>query len=412
MTCARLLRGAVAIPALALAMTLVQAPVTARPAAAQSSQFAPAIYVNGQPVTNFEIQQRTRFLELLGQPGDLAAEARKGLIEDRLASAAGKQLGLKLNPAAIQRGMTEFAARANMSAEDFTRALGESGVSAETFRDFVTAQITWRELVRGKFMPNVSITEVDIDRALAAQHQSANVRVLLSELVIPVQDNPDQAMAMARQLQSEVRSEAAFAEAARNYSAAQTAPSGGKLDWMPLANLPAPLRAEVLGLRPGGVTAPLAVPNAVILLQLRAVSDEAGSAPADQNVQYAQFLFADGPDAAAEAARIRARVDTCNDLLAYAKGLPADQMLLDTRPLNEVPKDIALELAKLDPGESSTALKRGNARVFLMLCARNPVEKGDAARDQMRQQLIGQRLGAMAEVYMEQLRSEAIIRTP
>lgn len=412
MTCARLLRGAVAIPALALAMTLVQAPVTARPAAAQSSQFAPAIYVNGQPVTNFEIQQRTRFLELLGQPGDLAAEARKGLIEDRLASAAGKQLGLKLNPAAIQRGMTEFAARANMSAEDFTRALGESGVSAETFRDFVTAQITWRELVRGKFMPNVSITEVDIDRALAAQHHSANVRVLLSELVIPVQDNPDQAMAMARQLQSEVRSEAAFAEAARNYSAAQTAPSGGKLDWMPLANLPAPLRAEVLGLRPGGVTAPLAVPNAVILLQLRAVSDEAGSAPADQNVQYAQFLFADGPDAAAEAARIRARVDTCNDLLAYAKGLPADQMLLDTRPLNEVPKDIALELAKLDPGESSTALKRGNARVFLMLCARNPVEKGDAARDQMRQQLIGQRLGAMAEVYMEQLRSEAIIRTP
>lgn len=407
-TGARILRGAVA----ALALMVAQPVLTALPAAAQTGQFAPVVYVNGKPVTGYEIQQRQTFLQLLGQPGDLAAEARNGLIEDRLGANAAAQAGLKLTPADVQRGMTEFASRANMSPDDFIKALARAGVSAETFRDFVTAQVTWRELVRAKYVSTVRITDVEIDRALAEQSRSAQVRVLLSELVIPVDGSPEEEMALARRLQSEVHGETAFAQAARNYSASQTAERGGRLEWMPLSNLPPALRSQVLGLKPGQITQPLSVPNAVVLLQLRAVSDEVGSVSGDQTLQYAQYLFPDGPDAGAEVARIRAKIDTCNDLLAYAKGLPADQMLLDTKPQSEIPKDIALELAKLDPGESSTALRRGNARVFLMLCARNPAERGSPAREEVRQQLIGQRLAAKAEVYMEELRSEAIIRTP
>ena len=404
----RFLHSAVA----ALALLAAQPILGGMPAMAQSGQFAPVVYVNGKAVTGYEIEQRQLFLRILGQPGDLAAAARKNLIEDRLGSYAAAQLGLKLSPNDVSRGMSEFASRANLSVEEFTKALGEAGVSQETFRDFVTAQITWRELIRGKYLHGIKISDVEIDRALAAQSRSAAVRVLLSELVIPVQDDPSDEMALARQIQAETHGEAAFAAAARQYSASQTAERGGRIDWMPLANLPPALRNEILALKPGGITAPLSVPNAVVLLQLRAVADEAAKPSADQTLKYAQYLVADGPDAAAELTKVRGKVDSCNDLLAYARRLPAEQMLLDTKKLSEVPKDIALELAKLDPGESSTALRRGNARVFLMLCARNAVEKDDPSREEVRQQLVGQRLAAMADVYMEELRSEAIIRTP
>ena len=65
----------------------------------------------------------------------------------------------------------------------------------------------------------------------------------------------------------------------------------------------------------------------------------------------------------------------------------------------------------LDPGES-VDYAQGSARVFLMLCARNPAGTATASRDQVKAQLINQRLAAMADTYMEELRSDAFIREP
>ena len=84
-----------------------------------------------------------------------------------------------------------------------------------------------------------------------------------------------------------------------------------------------------------------------------------------------------------------------------------------TQGTGEVPRDVALELAKLDAGETSFALRRGNARVFLMLCTRNVAVEGEAPTPaQIRDQLINQRLAAYAEKYLNELRAAAIIREP
>ena len=82
-------------------------------------------------------------------------------------------------------------------------------------------------------------------------------------------------------------------------------------------------------------------------------------------------------------------------------------------PAGEVPRDIGVELAKLDPGESSFALRRGTARVFLMLCTRNVViAENPPTPAAIRDQLINQRLAAWAESYLNELRAAAIIREP
>ncbi|MEC8574946.1 MAG: peptidylprolyl isomerase, partial [Pseudomonadota bacterium] len=46
--------------------------------------FSPAVTVNDSVVTNYELQQRARFLALLREPGDPLEKAREDLIEDRL----------------------------------------------------------------------------------------------------------------------------------------------------------------------------------------------------------------------------------------------------------------------------------------------------------------------------------------
>jgi peptidyl-prolyl cis-trans isomerase SurA len=83
-----------------------------------------------------------------------------------------------------------------------------------------------------------------------------------------------------------------------------------------------------------------------------------------------------------------------------------------TRALPKVPADVALELAKLDPGESSTNLTRGNNTVFLMLCARTVTETPPQTPEEMKNALFAAKVNALADQKLDELRAAAIIRKP
>ena len=377
----------------------------AGPAFAQDASFSPRLYVNDRAVSNYEVQQRTLFLTLLRAPGDIEAEAIKGLIEDRLRGAEAKRLGLSLTAEAVTAGLNEFASRANLTGEQFVQALGQAGVAPETFRDFVSAGLIWRDVVRAKYAGTVTISEAEIDRAIARSKQATKARLLLSEIVIPGRD----ALAIEEKLKREKATATAFTAAAKRYSKAPSAKDGGALDWLPLANLPAEVRAAVIGLEKGQISDPVRVPGGLAVFYLRDIAQDPTEELAPSEVKYAQFLV---PNDAVSAAEVRAKVDVCDDLYGVAKGLPDDRLTVDTQPIGQVPAAIGAELAQLDPGESSTAITRGPWRVFLMLCSRTPVQDLPAQRDDIRAQLINARLGGLAERYLSELRSDAIIREP
>lgn len=374
-------------------------------AVAQDGSFAPRLYVNDRVISNFEVDQRTLFLKLLRAPGDPEVEALRSLTDERLQTALAKQVGLTLPAEAVMAGMTEFASRANLTAEQFVEALGQGGVASETFRDFVSAGLIWREIVRAKYAGTVQITEAEIDRAIARSKQATTARVLLSEIVIP---GPE-ALAIEEKLKREKSTGTAFEAAAKRYSKAATAEAGGALDWLPLANLPADVRAAVIGLQKGEISDPVRVPGGLAVFLLRDIAQDPTPELAPINVKYAQYLV---PNDTGSLAAVRAKVDVCDDLYAVAKGQDPARLTVDTVLEGQLPAPIKAELAALDPGESSTSITRGPWRVFLMLCSRTPVQELPVQRDDIRTQLINARLGGLAERYLAGLRADAIIREP
>lgn len=379
------------------------------PALAQD-MFAPRVYINDRAITEYEVAQRAQFLQLLRAPGDPEEEALKALIEDRLRQSEAERLGIKLTEKELTDGLAEFASRANLSTEQFVSELAKGGVEPETFRDFVSAGLLWRQVVRARFLGQVPIDEADVDMALEASARPNALQVLASELVIPApQGEEDQAMALAQELSDTLSGEGAFAAAARQYSAAPSAGAGGRLDWLPLANLPPAIGQKILGLDAGEVSDPVAVPGAVVLFLLRDVAEDQTAEPIAVTVEWVELLV---PDDAAEIARIRAAADDCDMLQAEAKGLPADRVTLTKAGLETVPGDVALELAKLDPNETSVALTRSGFRRMLMLCGREATLEEPPTRDQVRERVINLKLEGLAEGYLEELRSAAIIREP
>jgi peptidyl-prolyl cis-trans isomerase SurA len=234
--------------------------------------------------------------------------------------------------------------------------------------------------------------------------------VLASELVIPAPEGKEEAaLAQAQELAETLSGEAAFAAAARRYSASPTAGAGGRLDWLPLSNLPGAIGQKILALDAGEVSDPISVPGAVVLFLLRDVAEDTSAEPIAVTVEWVELLV---PDDAAEIARIRAAADDCDMLQAEAKGLPADRVTLTKAGLETVPGDVALELAKLDMNETSVALTRGGLRRMLMLCGREATLDPAPTRNQVREQVINQKLEGMAQGYLEELRASAIIREP
>lgn len=425
--------------ALATALTTSLAPLAAP---AQDGPFSAAIYVNDRVITAYELDQRSRFLTLLRFPGDVQSEAEKGLIEDRLRLDAAKAADITVSEEELRAGMAEFAARANLEPDQFLAAIAQGGVAPETYRDFVEAGLAWRSLIRARFAQTVQVTPAEIDRDLSSDFgRGAGPRVLISEIILPAkQGGVGVVRAKAGKLAETITSEGSFAEAARQNSIAASRENGGKIDWIPLSNLPPQVRTALAKLGQGQISEPVPVPGGIGIFQLRGLQDGSPEVPAASVVvDYALFHLAAGTDGAAELARLRSGADTCDGLYPLARGLPPEQLARQKALRGRIPAEILAALDRLDANEMTLIRRPGGGSSVLMLCGRtatiaanqiNPaigyaappegvpsVVEGAGfgfgpTRDQVREEILNRRLSQIAEAYLAELRADALIRRP
>lgn len=380
------------------------------------SAFSPAIMVNDKVVTYYEIEQRALLMSIMNAPGDTRELAREALVNERLQEGAAEIVGIRPSEEGVQAGVTRFAERVNLKPEELIKALAAEGVAEETLYDFIFANMTWQGVVQTRFGRSVQVSEAEIDRAIASNTGAGGINVLLSEIVMPVTPiNIGQVRAIASRL-AEIDTQEAFEKAAREYSQAATKDDGGKLDWLSITKLPPELRPAIMALGPNEVTAPIQLPNAIALFQMRRKAEASTRAPSYSAIDYAVLKLPGGrsPETLQAAAKIRERIDTCDDLFGEAREYPAEYLERESVAPGKIPRDIGLELAKLDDNEISTALSRTTTTgqpllLVVMLCGRTAQLGEEVSREDVASALRDQRLQSFAKGYLEQLRADATI---
>ena len=377
-------------------------------AAQAQGLFDPVISVNRAAITAYELEQREQFLEILQRSSGMAQRAREDLIEDRLRMAAADRSGIKLSGAQLLSAMNEFAANANLELEQLLETLAQSGVDEQTYRDFIMVGVTWRELIRARFAARSAPSEAEIDRALASAAAQGGVKVLLTEIVLPAgsAEELNSSRQTAERL-GRISSTADFSEQARRLSVAQSRVNGGRLEWANMSDLPDGLRPIISGLRPGQITTPLEVPNAVVLFQLRDVAETTAQSPEISAIEYAHLK---GPADAVKAATQMA--DTCDDFYGAAKDDPSLTLTIRSESPDQMSQALSLRLMGLDKNEIDempAAAAAGDHAEIVMLCARVYAALEDVSRGQVADNLRSARISSLADGFLAELRASADI---
>ena len=266
--------------------------------------------------------------------------------------------------------------------------------------------MTWRELVRARFAARSAPSEAEIDRALASAGAQGGVKVLLTEIVLPAgsAEELNRARQTAERL-GRITSTTDFSEQARRLSVAQSRVNGGRLEWANLSDLPDGLRPIISGLRPGQITKPLEVTNAIVLFQLRDVAETTAQSPEVAAIEYARLS---GPAEAVQTAVQMA--DTCDDFYGAVKADPSLSFKIHSESPDQISQALSLRLMGLDKDEfDAMPTVEGNQAEIVMLCARIYAALEDVSRGQVAENLRSARISSLADGFLAELRASADI---
>ena len=149
--------------ALALAVALLL------PAAVQAQV---VVMANGSPITEFDIAQRTKLISASTHKKPTRQQVINELIDDRLKIARAKTYGLQVTQQQVDAAFNNMAKRQGISAKQFTEFLTRSGVAPEAVKARIKAELTWTQLVRGKFGPSLEVSDADVTNAMRERHEA------------------------------------------------------------------------------------------------------------------------------------------------------------------------------------------------------------------------------------------------
>ena len=370
-----------------------------------SSLFSPVIQVNDTVITQFEFDQRVKFLSALNFPGNPNEVAKTQLIEERLKQTEALKLKISASEAEIAETLTRFSSRAQLSGDEFIAELNRLGIYSNTLLSYLETELLWQKVIKKKFASQARISDLELQRANNAVKFEDTIQVLLTEIIIPFSNQEVKEIEnIATQLKN-IKSIEEFSIAAKRYSKAPTSEVGGRIKWQNFNNLPEIIKPFIFNLSPGEVTEPIRLNTAIALFQLRDIREIKDD---KTNIDFLDFITIDTTLSNLDNLKnIQNKFHSCSDLTA-AIGDQTDLNLTRSKlSSEEIPNFLATVLKNLDPNESEIIIDYEKSKL-VRLCKRNKNEDLTTEKNEnYKNNLQTIRLKYLARSFMETLKDDA-----
>ncbi|EJF75186.1 peptidylprolyl isomerase [Bartonella alsatica] len=131
------------------------------------AQTAIVITVNGNPITNYDIQRRAAFLKLQQKQGNLVEQAKNELINEALKDTEIKRRNIEVSNSEVESAFENFATQNNMTIDQLNQILTQNDITVQHFKNYIRGQIGWGRLVHARYQAEMSmITEQEAVRRI------------------------------------------------------------------------------------------------------------------------------------------------------------------------------------------------------------------------------------------------------
>ncbi len=219
-----------------------------------------AVMVNGEPITNYDIEQRSKLNFLTTHKQMSRQEVINELIDEKVKIKEAKRFGVDPTSSDIEQSFAAMSQRMRITADQLAKTLENQGIRPETMKARIRADMVWTSLVRGRYKESLQVGEKDV--ATAAQEggektETEAFEYKMQPIVLIVPRGSPPAMIESRKKEADaLRERVQTCEEANSYFKSMQNAAIREAVTKTSADLPGPLR-ELLDKTPvGHLTAP------------------------------------------------------------------------------------------------------------------------------------------------------------
>jgi peptidyl-prolyl cis-trans isomerase SurA len=128
------------------------------------------VFVNGEPITAIDVEQRSKFLFVTTQKHTPRQEVLDQLIDEKLKIREGMRWGIHSSDTEVNNNFSAMAGRMRLSSEQLTQNLAKQGVNANTLKARIRADIVWSALIRGRYQSRLQLSDREVLAAVEAKN--------------------------------------------------------------------------------------------------------------------------------------------------------------------------------------------------------------------------------------------------
>ena len=218
-----------------------------------------AVMVNGEPITNYDIEQRTKLNFLTTRKQMARQEVIDELINEKVKIKEAKRFGVDPSASDIDQAFAGMGSRMRLSVDQLAKTLESQGVRPETLKARLKADMVWTSLVRGRYKESLQVGEKDVAAAAeeggeASQAEAFEYKMQPIVLIVPRGSAPSAIDSRRKEAES-LRERVQTCEQANSYFKSMQNAAIREAVTKTSADIPGPLR-ELLNKTPIGHLTP------------------------------------------------------------------------------------------------------------------------------------------------------------
>lgn len=385
--------------------------------------------VNGDIITGTDVDQRLALILAANETKPSGEEEQRlrlqvlrNLIDETLQIQEAKAADIEVDDAEVEQTYARVAQqnfRQDPKAMD--AYLTKIGSSPASLKRQIRGELAWQRLLRRNVQPFINVSDEEVKEVLdRLQAAKGTEEYRIGEIYLSAApDAKQQVFGNAKQIVDQLRQGGSFVAYARQFSEASTAAVGGDLGWVRLAQLPGELATAARELQPGQLVGPIEVPGGFSILYLIDKRQVLTADPRDAVLALKQISVtfpkgisqAEATKRAGEFAGAMKSARGCGavDQVAHAHG--ATVVANDQVRARDLPGPLQDAILKLSIGETSPPFGSIDEGVrVLMLCGRDdPQVAAGPNFEQLQSQMEDDRVNKRAQIYLRDLRRDAVI---